>query len=208
MSKARLYSKDGTYKSEIDLPESHFAQPIKMDLIHTYVMVYSGNQRQGTSKTKGRSEVSGGGTKPWKQKGTGRARAGSNTSPIWVRGGKAHGATPRDYTRKLNKKMKQQALLSALSLKAGEKSVHVFEDISLSEPKTKELAGILQTASLSNKKNLILTSQPQDNLLLAVRNIPASCVSRVQDVNTYEVMNSNNLIITTAAMELLTEKKG
>ena len=186
MPKARLYSKDGAYKSDVELPESHFSQPVRTDIMHTYVTVYTGNQRQGTTKTKGRSEVSGGGKKPWKQKGTGRARAGTNTSPIWVRGGKAHGASPSDHTRKLNKKMKRQALLSALSAKAGDESIHIFEELSLSAPKTKELDGILTKAELSNKKNLILISEPQVNLFLAARNIPATVIGRVQDINTYE----------------------
>jgi large subunit ribosomal protein L4 len=208
MAKGRLYSSEGVYQSDIDLPDRYFDQPVKPELIHFYITAYSSNQRQGTSKTKSRIEVSGGGKKPWRQKGTGRARAGTNTSPIWVRGSKAHGAKPRSYSLKINKKAKRQALASALSSKAIDNSIHVFENLNLSAPKTKELDAILIKAELKSKKNLILVNEPQPNLLLATRNIPATRVGRLQDLNTYEVINANNLIFTKEALELLSKDKG
>ncbi|MFC1584413.1 50S ribosomal protein L4 [Fibrobacterota bacterium] len=207
MAKAKLYSGDGTYKSDIDLPDSYFNQPVSETSIHSYITIYSGNQRQGTSKTKSRSEVSGSGKKPWKQKGTGRARSGTNSSPIWVRGGKAHGVTPRSYARKLNRKLKQQALRSALSIKASQNLVHVFESLQIPEPKTRNLAGIMDKASISTRKTRIFVSEPDPNLFLAARNIPSLQVCRIQDINAYEIMNSDNLILTESSLSSLTAEK-
>ncbi len=203
MAKAKLYSKDGTFKSEIDLPEGIFDQPISEPAMHFAVNVYLSNNRQGTSKTKSRSEVSGGGKKPWKQKGTGRARSGSNTSPVWVRGGKAHGPQPRDYTKKINKKIKKQAFNSALSLKAQNMEVHVFDSFDLSAAKTKELCTVLKTASLVNQKNLIVVSKADEKLLLAARNIPATSIEALSNLNTYEILNTKNLIFTEEAVSTL-----
>ncbi len=205
MAKAKLYSSDGSFKSEVELPEEQFGHTVDEGLLHLAVTIYRGNQRQGTAKTKGRSEVSGSGAKPWKQKGTGRARAGTNQSPIWVRGGKAHGATPRDYTRKLNKKVKKQALYSALSMKANQEEVFVIEALSLAAPKTRDLVGIMKKAELTGKKNLILTTELEANLGLASRNIPNLQISRVQELNPYEIINTNNLIFTQAALDTFTQ---
>jgi large subunit ribosomal protein L4 len=207
MAKAKLYTGDGSFKSDIELPDSYFNQPVMPELIHFYVTLYSGNQRKGTSKTKGRSDVSGSGKKPWRQKGTGRSRSGTNTSPVWVRGGKAHGAQPRSYHRKLNKNVRQKALLSALSAKAGENSIHVFEGFSLSAPRTKELTGILDKASLLTNKMSIFISEPDVNLFLAARNIPSVRIGRVQDINAYEVMDANSLVFTQSALKTLTQAK-
>jgi large subunit ribosomal protein L4 len=204
MAKAKFYSSDGSFKSDVELPDSHFNQPVVPELIHFYITIYSGNQRQGTSKTKSRSEVSGSGKKPWRQKGTGRSRSGTNTSPIWVRGGKAHGAQPRSYNRKLNKNVRKNALLSALSAKAGENSIYIFENISLSAPRTKELAGILDKASLQAKKMSIFITEPDPNLFLAARNIPTLRIGRIQDINAYDVMDADSLVFTQSALDSLT----
>src|SRR3954469_15301276 len=164
MAKAKLHASNGAAKGETDLPASHFEQVISEAAMFQAVDTYLGNQRQGTHKTKNRSEVSGGGKKPWKQKGTGRARQGSNTAPQWVRGGKAHGPLPHLYKRDINKKVKRRALLSALTMKANESSVYVFEKISLTAPKTKELVKVLETAALTGQRNLILVSEADQNL--------------------------------------------
>ena len=116
--KAKLYQQDGTVKGDVELPQSIFDAEVNEPVLHQVIKLLLANQRQGTSKTKSRSEVSGGGNKPWRQKGTGRARAGSNTSPVWVRGGKAHGPLPRDYYTKIPKKIRRLALTSALSSRA------------------------------------------------------------------------------------------
>jgi large subunit ribosomal protein L4 len=204
MAKAKLHAATGAYKAEYDLPASHFEQPVSEAAMYNAVDVYMGNQRQGTHKTKNRSEVSGGGKKPWKQKGTGRARQGSNTAPQWVRGGKAHGPLPHLYKRDINKKVKRRALLSALTMKANESSVYVFEQISLTAPKTKELVKVLETAALTGQRNLILVSEADKNLALAARNIPDVMVQRVWDVNTYWLISAKNIIFTDGAIKALT----
>src|SRR3954469_2220478 len=166
MAKAKLHASNGAAKGETDLPASHFEQVISEAAMFQAVDTYLGNQRQGTHKTKNRSEVSGGGKKPWKQKGTGRARQGSNTAPQWVRGGKAHGPLPHLYKRDINKKVKRRALLSALTVKANESAVYVIENLALSAPKTKDLVKLLAAANLSGKKNLIVVPEADENLLL------------------------------------------
>jgi len=204
MAKAKLHAANGAFKSEIDLPASHFEAPVSEAAMYNAVDVYMGNQRQGTHKTKNRSEVSGGGKKPWKQKGTGRARQGSNTAPQWVRGGKAHGPLPHLYKRDINKKVKRRALLSALTVKANESAVYVIENLALSAPKTKDLVKLLAAAKLDGKKNLIVVPEADENLLLAARNIPTVLVQRVWDLNTYSLLNADNVIFTDAAVKALT----
>ena len=208
MAKAKLHAADGAYKQDIDLPASHFDQEVNEPVMFQATYVYLGNQRQGTHKTKTRAEVSGGGRKPWKQKGTGRARQGSNTAPNWARGGKAHGPIPHKYTKDMPKKMKQKAFISALSLKARESSVYVFEGIGITEPKTRQLAGILSKAALTGARNLIVVEQPEAQLLLAARNLPDTRVERVQDIHTYELLNSDNVIFTASALKVLVEARG
>jgi large subunit ribosomal protein L4 len=206
MAKAKLHAANGAFKSEIDLPASHFEAPVSKAAMYNAVDVYMGNQRQGTHKTKNRSEVSGGGKKPWKQKGTGRARQGSNTAPQWVRGGKAHGPLPHLYKRDINKKVKRRALLSALTVKANESAIYVIESLALAAPKTKDLVKLLLAAKLDGKKNLIVVPEADENLLLAARNIPPVLVQRVWDLNTYSLLNADNVIFTDAAVKALTSK--
>ena len=204
MAKAKLHAADGAFKNaDYELPSSHFEQEISEAAMYQAVDTYLNNNRQGTSKTKNRSEVSGGGRKPWKQKGTGRARQGSNTAPQWARGGKAHGPTPRKYKKDLNKKVRRRALLSAFTVKAKEEAVFVFETIALAAAKTKELIKVLKTAALEGQKSLILTDVADNKLVLASRNIPGVQVQRVWDVNTYELINSKNVIFTDAAIKAL-----
>ena len=171
------------------------------------VKAYLANQRQGTAKTKGRSEVSGSGTKPWKQKGTGRARAGSKMSPVWVRGGKAHGAVPRDYREKVNKKVRAKALLSALTAKAQTQSVHVMESLAFDAPKTKSFLGIMSKAGLGDSKTLYLASAEDRNLLQSANNVPWATVMRVQDVNTYQVVRADDIVMSKAALAQLTAER-
>jgi len=205
MSKAKLYTNDGTSKSEVDLPDSLFAGAVSPESIYQYVIMYQANQRQGTSKTKSRSEVSGTNQKPWKQKGTGRARSGSNTSPIWVRGGKAHGPIPRKYHSKLNKKQKKLALVSALTTKATDGEIHIFEELTLADHKTKNLTAILANAKINSKGSLILLSEANEKLMLAARNIPALNVSQVRELNAFDVVSNKNVIFTQSALASLTE---
>lgn len=208
MAKAKLHAADGVYKQDVDLPASHFEQEINEPVMFQAVYVYLGNQRQGTHKTKTRAEVSGGGRKPHKQKGTGQARQGSNTAPNYSRGGKAHGPIPHKYTKDINSKMKQKAFISALSLKARENQVRVFEGIGLNAAKTKLLAGILAKAELPGAKTLIVVELAEARLLLAARNLPNTRIERVQDINTYELLNSDNVIFTAPALKTLVEARG
>ena len=207
MAKAKLYGADGAFQQEIDLPADIFETEISEACVYQTVKAYLANQRQGTAKTKGRSEVSGSGTKPWKQKGTGRARAGSKMSPVWVRGGKAHGAVPRDYREKVNKKVRAKALLSALTAKAQTQSVHVMESLAFDAPKTKSFLGIMAKAGLGDSKTLYLASAEDRNLLQSANNVPWATVLRVQDVNTYQVVRADDIVMSKAALAQLTAER-
>src|SRR5262245_37663124 len=140
---AKLYGSDGNEKGVASLPDELFAQQVNEHLLWLSVKRHLGNQRQGTAKVKGRGEVSGGGRKPWRQKGTGRARSGSNTSPLWPGGGRAFGPRPHEHRTAMPAKQRRAALTAALSLKAGENAVAVVERLAFAEPKTKEMAGVL-----------------------------------------------------------------
>lgn len=206
MANAKFYQADGSYSKEIALPEELFDAEVSKGCLYLTVKAYLANQRQGTHKTKTRAEVSGTNKKPWKQKGTGNARSGDNRSPIWVRGGKAHGPKPRNYTQKVNKKVKFRALISALTIKAQTESVHVFDTLTYDVPKTSTFANILEKAGLANQKNLLLASEADQNLLKSARNVILARVLRVQDVNTYEVMRAKNLVLSQASLTALADK--
>ena len=152
--KAKVFSQDGKLTGEMELSDGVFGVDVNEHLMYLVVKSLRANKRQGTSKTKSRDEVSGGGKKPWKQKHTGNARAGSNTSPLWVRGGKAHGPVPRDYYTTIPKALRHSALKSALSCRAKEEKVIVVDKISCDAPKTKVIAGMLSALSLAEKRNL------------------------------------------------------
>ncbi len=206
MTKANLYTAEGALKSQVDLDEACFNSPVDAGLIHFGITVQRGNARQGTAKTKGRSEVSGTGKKPWKQKGTGRARSGSNTSPIWVRGGKAHGAEPRDYTRKINRKLKQKILRGALTEKAVDSKISIFEKFNLSEVKTKVLQGLLNKANFKDsERKCVLVSSLNEQLMLSARNLKNVCVCSIDLLNVYDVILMDQIIFTQEAMRAFTE---
>jgi large subunit ribosomal protein L4 len=193
--KAKLYQQNGTAKGEVDLPDSVFAAEVNEPLLHQVIKSYQANLRQGTAKTKTRAEVSGGGRKPWKQKGTGRARAGSNASPIWVRGGKAFGAAPRDYYTVIPGKLKKLALISALSSRASDEKVVVIDALAVAEPKTKEIVAFLEAINLAGKKNLlIIDTDNTKNIYLSGRNIRDLDVRPVNEINALDVISSENII--------------
>ena len=194
---ANVYSVDGSVKGSIELPAAVFGVEPNEALLHTVINGYLANQRQGTAKTKGRSEVSGGGRKPWKQKGTGRARAGSNTSPIWVRGGKAHGSNPRDYRQDTPKKMRRKALLCAYSVRAAEGNVSVFEGIELAAPKTQTMFDVLSKIGFAGEKTLLIVPEDAQNVYLSSRNIKNMNVVSVNDVNALNVLNTKNVLFFT-----------
>lgn len=160
--------------------------------------------RQGTAKTKTRAEVSGGGKKPWKQKGTGRARSGSNRSPIWRGGGIVFGVTPRDYTFKINKKERELALKTALTLKNTSKELVVLDNIKLNSLKTKELKSVLETLEL-NGKTLIVTAQDNPDLYMASRNLGYAYVILANEINCYDLVNADYLLCDEEAVKYIEE---
>ncbi|MDG5813744.1 50S ribosomal protein L4 [Chitinispirillales bacterium ANBcel5] len=193
--KAKLYQQNGTLKGEVQLPDAVFAAEVNEHVLHQVIKSYLANQRQGTSKTKTRAEVSGGGRKPWRQKGTGRARAGSNTSPVWVRGGKAFGPETRDYYTVIPRKLKKIALSSALSSRAKDEKVVIVDSIQCQEPKTKTIADLLGALSVNGKKNLLIVDvEDSKNVYLSGRNIKNLEIKMVSDINAYDVIHSENII--------------
>lgn len=192
--KTKVFSQDGTVAGEMDLADSVFGVDINEHLMFLVVKSLRANQRQGTSKTKKRDEVSGGGKKPWKQKHTGNARAGSNTSPIWVRGSKAHGPKPRDYYTSIPKAMRRNALKSALSCRAKEEKIIVVNKISCDAPKTKMITGMLSALSLADKRNLLLIEGGWKNVYLSGRNVKNLNIRPVSEINAYDVLNNDTII--------------
>lgn len=192
--KAKLYQQNGTVKGEVDLPEAVFGAEVNESLLHQVITQYLANQRQGTAKTKTRAEVSGGGRKPWRQKGTGRARAGSNTSPVWVRGGKAHGPEPRDYYSTIPKKMKKLALTSALSSRAQSENVLVVDSITCETPKTRTIVELLKALSVGGKRNLLIVDADGKNIFLSGRNIRDLEIKPISEINAYDIISNENII--------------
>lgn len=203
MAKAKLYAASGEFKNEINLP-AVFDTEVNKVCIYLHIKAILNNRRQGTAQTKTRSQVSGGTTKPWKQKGTGRARAGQNTSAVWVRGNKAHGPKSHDYFEKVNKKVKRLAFHSALSDKAQEGKILVFESLSFETPKTKDFLSVVKKAGLEQRNALFLVGSNDKNLRLSSANVPWVRTARVQDVNTYDLVRANNIAISQEALGELT----
>jgi large subunit ribosomal protein L4 len=188
----------------VDLPEEIFAYPYKEHLIHEAVRNYLASLRQGTHKTKTRSEVSGSGKKPFKQKGTGRARQGGNRPPIHRHGGTVFGPVPRDYNYKMNAKEKKNALKSALSQRVKEGKFVLLQAISLDEPKSKSLADKVAKIGVEGKA-LIIDSLENTNAVLASRNNPKLQFVDAGSINVYDVVNSRYVVLSQAALERLTE---
>lgn len=193
--KAKLYQQNGEPKGEIDLPESVFAAAVNEAVLHQVIKSYQANSRQGTAKTKTRAEVSGSGHKPWRQKGTGRARAGSNRSPIWVRGGKAFGAVPRDHSTVIPRKLKKLALVSALSSRAADEKILVVESLACSEPKTKTMVDIfLNMGTYGKKCLLVIENENSKNVYLSSRNLRDIDVRPVNEINALDIVNNEFVI--------------
>ena len=188
----------------VDLPEEIFAYPYKEHLIHEAVRNYLASLRQGTAKVKNRSEVSGSGKKPFRQKGTGRARQGGNRPPIHRHGGTVFGPTPRDYSYKMNSKEKKNALKSALSQRVKEGKLVLLSDLSVDEPKTKALAEKVTKIGVEGKA-LIVESFENTNLALAARNNPRLVLVDPLHVNVYDVVNSRYIVLSQDALQRLTE---
>ena len=203
MASVSVYNKEGKEVEKIDLNDSVFAAPVNEHLVHMAVVLQLANKRQGTQKAKTRSEVRGGGRKPYRQKGTGRARQGSIRSPQWVGGGVVFAPKPRDYSFKLNKKVKRLALQSALSTKVAEGKIIVLDELTLSEVKTKEMVKVLGNIKCDNA--LIVMDGSNENVMLAARNIPAVKTASVNTINVYDLLKYNNLVVTKEAVEKIQE---
>ncbi len=193
---AKLYGLDGSEKGTTALPDELFAQPVHEHLVWLAVKRHLGNQRQGTSSVKNRGSVSGGGKKPFKQKGTGRARQGSNTSPLMPGGGRAFGPRPRDYRTEMPKKQRRQALVSALSLKATSDAISVLEGLSADAPKTSKVTGVLKKMGVYGKRTLLVVDQQHEAVWKSVRNIDKLETTLAHQLNTYDLMKAEALILT------------
>lgn len=196
---ADVLNKDGVKVSEIDLNDAIYGAQVKEHLFYEVVKMQMANRRAGTASTKTKGEVSGGGTKPWKQKGTGRARSGSIRSPLWRHGGTVFGPHPRDYSYKVPKKVVKAALKSALSLKLKDGRLKVIDSLELAEPKTRLALEILKKSNLDNA--LIVINGDNRNLTLAVRNLKDYKVLNAAGINVYDLLNYDNVLITRGALE-------
>jgi len=202
---AKLYNAEGKAKGTTALPDELFAQPVHEHLLWLSVKRHLGNQRQGTAKVKGRGEVSGGGRKPWRQKGTGRARAGSNTSPLWPGGGRAFGPEPRDHRTELPRKQRRAALAAALSQKAVDQAVAVLEPLKLDAPGTAKVAAVLKTMGLEGKRTLLVLAEPDVNLVKSCRNLRYLRATLAHQINAYDLLDCEQLLLTPGGLARVKE---
>ena len=203
MAKVSVYNMEGKEVGTIELNDAVFGVEVNEHLVHMAVVNQLANNRQGTQKAKTRSEVRGGGRKPWRQKGTGHARQGSTRSPQWTGGGVVFAPKPRDYSFKMNKKEKRIALLSALSSKVADNKIVVLDAFNLDEIKTKKFAEVM--SNLKVDKALVVIEGENKNVVLSGRNIPTVKVSATNEINTYDVLKYETLVVTKAAVEKLEE---
>ena len=202
---AKIVGMDGTPKGEASLPDALFAQPVHEHLLWLSVKRHLGDQRQGNAKVKTRGEVSGGGRKPWKQKGTGRARSGSNTSPLWPGGGRAFGPKPRSYRTEMPRKQRRAALAAALSQKAGENAVTVIDSLTFAAPKTREMAEILKRLGLDAKRTLLVIGEPDPNVVRTCRNLRNLRTTLANQINPYDLLQSEALLVTASGLAQMKE---
>ena len=204
MSKLSVLDMAGKKVSDIELKDSIFAIEPNMSAMHLVVVSYLANQRQGTQSTKTRSEVSGGGKKPWRQKGTGRARQGSTRSPQWYHGGIALGPKPRTYGIDVNKKVRRLAMKSALSSKVAADEMIVLDSVKLDAIKTKEMANMF-AALEANKKVLVVLPENNEVIYKSIRNIEGAKVATVNTLNVYDILNCDKLVVLKDAVTKIEE---
>ncbi len=203
MANVSVYNMEGKQVGKIDLKDEIFAVPVNEHLVHMAVVQQLANNRQGTQKAKTRSEVSGGGRKPWRQKGTGHARQGSTRSPQWTGGGVVFAPVPRDYSFKLNKKEKRAALKSAMSSRLAAEKLIVVEDLKFDEIKTKKFQTVMDNLKVS--KALVVLGENDTNAALSARNIPTIKTASVSTMNVYDVMKGDTLVLTKEAVAKIEE---
>jgi len=195
---------DGTEAGQIELSDAVFGAEVNEAAMHQVVVAQLAARRQGTHSALTRAEVRGGGIKPWRQKGTGRARAGSSRSPLWTKGGVVFAVKPRDYTQKVNRKLRQLAIRSALSMKVNDGDIIVLENLNLEAPKTKLMAGVLKKFDV--KKALVVTyGEDSANVVRASGNIPNVKTLAADSVNVYDLVNYDKLVITADAVKKVEE---
>ena len=204
MANVKVLNMAGAEVGTLELNDAVFAVTVSSDVLHAAVRAYLLNQRQGTQSTLTRSEVSGGGKKPWRQKGTGRARQGSTRSPQWTHGGIALGPKPRDYRVDLNKKVRKAALLGALSGKVAADSFKVIDAITAENYKTKVMADMLKAVN-AGKKALVVFAEKNEKAVASCRNIPGVTVAYTNTLNVYDILNCDTVVIEKAATVKITE---
>jgi len=204
MPSTTLFSKSGAELGTVELNEVLFNAPINEPLIHQAVTAQLAGRRLGTSNTKTRGEVRGGGAKPYRQKGTGRARQGSRSSPHYKGGGVVFGPHPRSYEQRLPKRMKRAALYGALTAKYGDGAIRVVDELGLDAPKTRDLAGYL-TALQANGRVLVVATGNDANLEISARNLPQVIVIRADSLNVVDVINADTLLITQLSLDTMSE---
>lgn len=203
MAKVSVVNMEGKEVGTIDLSDEVFGAPINEHLVHLAVVQQLANNRQGTQKAKTRSEVSGGGRKPWRQKGTGHARQGSIRAPQWKGGGVVFAPVPRDYSFKMNKKEKRAALKSALTSKVQDQKLIVVDELKMDEIKTKTFVQILK--NIKAEKALVVLNEKDDNVILSARNLPDAKTALTNTINVYDVMNAGTVVLTKAAVATIEE---
>ena len=203
MANVSVYNMEGKEVGTIELNDAVFGVEVNEHLVHMAVVNQLANNRQGTQKAKTRSEVSGGGRKPWRQKGTGHARQGSTRAPQWTGGGIVFAPTPRDYSFKMNKKEKRAALKSALTSRVLENKLIVLDELKLNEIKTKAMQNVLNNLNVS--KALIVTNENDQNVVLSARNIPNVKTALTNTVNVYDILKYNTVVLTKAAVATIEE---
>lgn len=204
MPKVAVYNIDGQQVGDMELSDAVFAAPVNEALMHDAVVMYRANQRQGTSDTKTRGEVAGGTKKPWRQKGTGRARVGNNRSPIWRHGGITFGPHPRSYAWAMPKKSRHAALRSALSAKLRDGEFIVVDQLTISEPKTKIVADALKKLN-APKGALIVAADFDANVYRSARNIPGVAATAARNINVYDVLKHDRVVMTKDAVAKVEE---
>lgn len=204
MAKLKVYNMQAGEVGQIDLADELFAVPYNEALIHEVVVAYNANQRQGTKSTLTRSEVRGHAKKPWRQKGTGRARHGSTKGPQWTGGGVVFAPKPRDFSKKVNKQKKRYALLSALSTKIAQNEVVVLDKFAFEAPKTKEAQAFLNAFKFE-KSVLVVNAENDKNIKLATANIPALSVEEAANINVYDIISNKNIVLTESAIKSIQE---
>lgn len=203
MPTVKLVNFLGEEIGDIELSDAVFGAPVHVPAMHQVVVAQLANRRQGTHSAKTRGEVSGGGRKPWRQKHTGRARQGSNRSPIWVGGGVCHGPRPKDYHQKVNRKVKRLALRSALTLKVKEQRLNIVQSFDIDKPSTKAMASFFSV--LSAVKPLVLMYESDSKICRSSRNIPGAKVINIDSINVYDILNAGNVILTPEAVRKIEE---